>query len=267
MSCNNIELCSGCHPSFASSLHEPSRAQSWCSTYELWCSEIPTCSGCLSDQPNQLAHMDPGGCLYVDVEELVSNIQADPVVALENGALATQQEEPKKLKVNISKPLVAPLFAIPSKFQFSECAVCYEPIEMVNVAITTCGHSFHASCAFKAIGHNNCCPMCRHQLVAKDGEDDDEAEQSEGEVVEDEDEEAVTHDEIKVSLEQLSGKLTNMGYTLADIMKSLLPNLKSHSEAKYTEEFSNKLHYDIHDIMDGTISLADRDTRSYADVV
>jgi len=25
---------------------------------------VPSCSGCRSDQPNQLAHMDYGGCLY-----------------------------------------------------------------------------------------------------------------------------------------------------------------------------------------------------------
>lgn len=26
--------------------------------------EEVTCWGCMEDQPNQLAHMDPGGCLY-----------------------------------------------------------------------------------------------------------------------------------------------------------------------------------------------------------
>lgn len=26
--------------------------------------ENPTCSGCRDNQPNQMAHMDPGGCLY-----------------------------------------------------------------------------------------------------------------------------------------------------------------------------------------------------------
>ena len=31
-----------------------------------------TCQGCLEDQPNQLAHMDPGGCLY---EEYVSDVE------------------------------------------------------------------------------------------------------------------------------------------------------------------------------------------------
>lgn len=28
------------------------------------CSIKQECSGCKEDQPNQLAHMDPGGCLY-----------------------------------------------------------------------------------------------------------------------------------------------------------------------------------------------------------
>ena len=27
-----------------------------------------TCWGCIEDQPNQLAHMDPGGCLYIPNE-------------------------------------------------------------------------------------------------------------------------------------------------------------------------------------------------------
>ena len=26
--------------------------------------EEPTCMGCITGEPNQLAHMDPGGCLY-----------------------------------------------------------------------------------------------------------------------------------------------------------------------------------------------------------
>ena len=26
----------------------------------------PTCTGCLEDQPNQLAHMGPGGCLHIE---------------------------------------------------------------------------------------------------------------------------------------------------------------------------------------------------------
>ena len=29
-----------------------------------------TCCGCREDQPNQLAHMDPGGCLYVEDDDI-----------------------------------------------------------------------------------------------------------------------------------------------------------------------------------------------------
>jgi hypothetical protein len=31
--------------------------------------EVCECIGCLENQPNQLAHMDPGGCLYDESEE------------------------------------------------------------------------------------------------------------------------------------------------------------------------------------------------------
>lgn len=31
--------------------------------------EVDTCEGCREDQPNQLAHMGPGGCLAEDVDE------------------------------------------------------------------------------------------------------------------------------------------------------------------------------------------------------
>ena len=31
-----------------------------------------SCMGCLEDQPNQLAHMDPGGCLYLRSDDMES---------------------------------------------------------------------------------------------------------------------------------------------------------------------------------------------------
>ena len=30
---------------------------------------LETCVGCLEDQPNQLAHMGPGGCLYYSSDD------------------------------------------------------------------------------------------------------------------------------------------------------------------------------------------------------
>lgn len=274
------------------------------------CNKTNSCCGCLHDQSNQLAHMDPGGCLYENEDEVASinlrgipyveglfiesiarEIRADQNVALraashrllamdfddadepdadaDAGADADAEEKPK---VDVSKSLVEPLFALPCGFTFPECAICYEPIEMVNVAVTTCGHAFHASCAFKALDRADCCPMCRHQLVTADEEDE---EQSEAESEDDEEDEGSQDGEgsqggeeevAKVSLEQLTGKLTNMGYTMADIIRSLVHLKSETNEAKYTEERDNKLHTDIWEIMEGTITLAHRDTRSYAEV-
>ena len=273
------------------------------------CNNTESCIGCLHDQPNQLAHMDPGGCLYEAdeaevasinlrgipyversfIDRIVDEIRAEQAAALEDGAqrlLAMdfgddeseawveeedhqEEEEPEKPKVDVSKPLVEPLFALPCGFTFPECAICYEPIEMVNVTVTTCGHVFHASCAFKALDRADCCPMCRHQLVDElPEEEDDESEGGEDEdEEEDEDQdEDGEEEEAKVSLEQLTGKLTNMGYTMADIIRSLVHVKSETNEAKYTEERDDKLHADIWGIMDGTISLAHRDARSYAQV-
>ena len=320
MSCRNTESCRGCHPVFASTLREISPEQRFCSTHQVQCSELPTCSGCLHDQPNQLAHMDPGGCLYAQEEEevwetdsdcsfadkdeepsflsqLAAEIRVDQAAALEDGAQrllemdfgddeseawAEEEEHQEELqeelaeekpKVDVSKPLVEPLFALPCGFAFPECAICYEPIEMVNVAVTTCGHVFHASCTFKALDHADCCPMCRHQLVTADEEDEDQEDQEDQEddeeQDEDDDEEGSQDGEeevAKVSLEQLTGKLTNMGYTMADIIRSLVHVKSETNEAKYTEERDDKLHADIWGVMDGTITLAHRDARSYAQV-
>lgn len=305
MSCNNTESCRGCFPS---TLRELGPDQRFCSTFQMPVSELmPTCAGCRADQPNQLAHMDPGGCLYVDEEEavwetesensepededygdesmiraLAEEIRRDQDTALEAGTQRLldayssepgdsepEEEDPEKPKVDVSKPLVAPLFALPCGFAFPECAICYEPIEMVNVAVTTCGHAFHASCAFRALDRADCCPMCRHQLVDEPPEEDEEeSEGGEDEDDEDEEESQDGEEEVaKVSLEQLTGKLTNMGYTMADIIRSLVHVKSETNEAKYTEERDDKLHADMWGIMEGEITLAHRDARSYAAVV
>jgi hypothetical protein len=255
------------------------------------------CLGCIQNQPNQLAHMDLGGCLYTADDEEVwetdsseacdsdadddadsdAVADADAVASLEplNLEQAFSEAEGEAgveaPKIDVSKPLVEPLFALPCGFQFPECAICYEQIEMVNVTVTTCGHAFHSSCAFKALENNDCCPMCRHQLLDAPAEDDE----SEGEYEESVDEEGEdgsvadsdSDEDAKVNLEQLAGKLTNMGYTMQDILKFFVSDVKSGTnEQKYSEEFIDKMEQDINGVIEGTISLAHRDARSYAAV-
>jgi hypothetical protein len=254
------------------------------------------CLGCIQNHPNQLTHMDFGGCLHIDSEEdenwetdsdasveFVENFepmnlapafeQAVSEAAEEGEAEGEEVEnEVEAPKVDVSKPLVEPLFALPCGFQFPECAICYEQIEMVNVTVTTCGHAFHSSCAFKALENNDCCPMCRHQLLDAPMDDESEGEyeesiDEEGSDNEGEEGEEGEEEEVKVNLEQLAGKLTNMGYTMTDILKFFVSDVKSQAnEAKYDDQFIEKMENDINGVIEGTISLAHRDARSYAAV-
>jgi hypothetical protein len=181
-----------------------------------------------------------------------------------------QGEEPEKPKVDVSKPLVEPLFALPCGFAFSECAICYEPIEMVNVTVTTCGHVFHASCAFKALDRADCCPMCRHQLVEEPPEEEDE--DSDGGEDEDEDQDQDEDDEeeeedTRPTMDQLAVKLQNMGYTATDFLTLFMDGiLKRQDETRQSSEFLDDLNAKIDDIVDGKITMAHVDQRTYAQV-
>jgi hypothetical protein len=239
------------------------------------------CPGCIQNQPNQVAHMHPGGCLYTNDDEIAWETDSDSSEEFEpenlepafeqasSEAEGTAVEAPK---VDVSKPLVEPLFALPCGFQFPECAICYEQIEMVNVTVTTCGHAFHSSCAFKALENNDCCPMCRHQLLDAPAEDDESEGEYEESVDEEEGEEGSVADsdaeeDVKVNLEQLATKLQNMGYTMADILKFFISDVKSQAnEQKYDDQFIDKMEQDINGVIEGTITLAHRDARSYAAV-
>ena len=271
------------------------------------CNNTESCIGCLHDQPNQLAHMDPGGCLYEAdeaevasinlrgipyversfIDRIVDEIRAEQAAALEDGAqrlLAMdfgddeseawveeeeQGEEPEKSKVDVSKPLVEPLFALPCGFAFSECAICYEPIEMVNVTVTTCGHVFHASCAFKALDRADCCPMCRHQLVDELPEEDEDSDGGEDED-EDEDQDEDNEEEeedTRPTMDQLAVKLQNMGYTATDFLTLFMDGiLKRQDETRQSSEFLDDLNAKIDDIVDGKITMAHVDQRTYAQV-
>jgi Ring finger domain len=221
------------------------------------------CTGCLNSQPNQLAHMDPGGCLYT----------GDDNIPWESDSEASEEydhADPRVLEMEfdaVANPEKDPLFEAP--IPLGECPICYEDLKMIDITITKCGHTFHSSCMFRALEQNLDCPMCRCQLLAPQEEEEEEGSDDDSDGEDDEADEEGTEngeEEAKVSLEQLAGKLTNMGYTMADIIRYIM-NVKSETnEAKYTEEYDDKLYADMTGIMDGTISLAHRDARSYAQV-
>jgi len=254
--------------------------------------ECNTCIGCYPVfHVNQLLHMEQGGCLYIDNVEL-NNVSEDKNEDWITDDIEDDEDEEPQVTVNLaatfeevavttpeekkdlSEAIVAPLFALPCGFTFPECAICFDTIDMVNVTITTCGHSFHSSCVFKALEMNENCPMCRHQLVEvidDDEEGDDEEnsdDESSGSEDNDDDHSINTDDEdAKVTLEQLATKVTNMGYTINDLLKFFVYDIKSSNQARYSDDFMEKISDDLNGVIDGTIPLSSRDKRSYATVV
>lgn len=60
----------------------------------------------------------------------------------------------------------------------SSCSICLEEFETseksninINVTTTECGHTFHASCVFKAAKQNSNCPLCRQPLFKEENHD------------------------------------------------------------------------------------------------
>ena len=205
-------------------------------------------------------------------------------------------EEIEEVVVDLSIAIVSPLFKIPHDYHIEECSICLEAINMVNVSITTCGHTFHSYCMFKSIEKNNCCPLCRNTLIEKkkqsyddsfyddeDGEDEDDedGEDEDGEDGEEDDEDDDDEEDdiisTEVSTDQLCNKLINMGYSLKDVMRYFMGQLITNKEQfkiqeaedkqKYTQDYFRKLDTDINSIIDGTKPLYEVDTRTYAQVV
>lgn len=169
-----------------------------------------------------------------------------------------QQQQPEVPAFDYHKPIAKELFALPCGFRFQECAICFEPIEMINVSVTTCGHTFHSSCIFTALDANDGCPLCRHLLIPREEpeyEDEDEDDDNSDNNSDDEtDEEQADEDAPKLSLEQLLEKLSAKGYSPTDIIRFFIKEVKSENtnlETKYTEEYFEKMEESIIGLMEG----------------
>ena len=186
------------------------------------------------------------------------------------------EEETSPVVCDCHKAIAKPLFNAP--VELGECPICYDELTMVNFTVTRCGHAMHASCVFDSLEYRTDCPLCRTQLVLeKKDKDEDEDEDEEDDEDEDEDEdsennsedgESVVETTNTITLEQLTLKLFNMGYTVADIIRIYVGNqIPSNNESRYTDDFIEKLDDALDGIITGTISLSHVDKRSYADVV
>jgi hypothetical protein len=194
---------------------------------------------------------------------------SDQEYQLDQPAAVDAEEEISPVLCDCTKAIAKPLFTAPT--ELGECPICYDELTMVNFTVTRCGHAMHASCAFSALEFRTDCPMCRTTLVLEKVEEEDDEDEDEDEDDNNSDDEEEDDDEVEtnpITLEQLTLKLVNMGYTLADVIRIYVGNqMPSQNESRYTDEFIEKLDDDMDGIINGTISLAHVDKRSYADVV
>lgn len=254
-----------------------------------------SCIGCLQNQPNQLAHMDIGGCFYEEevwetssedsdtdkdfIQDLATEIRTDQAAALEEGAQRLLSmdfgddeseawaEEESEEQVAEPEPEREPLFESP--IPLGECPICYEELKMIDFTVTKCGHTFHSSCMFQALANNLDCPMCRCQLlVVQEDEDEEDQEDDDEQDDEDQDEDGEEEEEdTRPTMEQLATKLQNMGYTPVDFLTLFMDGiLKRQDETRQGSEFLDILNAKIDDIVDGKITMAHVDQRSYAQV-
>lgn len=262
------------------------------------------CTGCIYSQPNQLAHMEQGGCLYrepspcVQEEEEVWDTDSDydasedeaveadglqRILAMDFGeddddssefSPEDEQEEAPEIKKDEKEPEPErePLFEAP--IPLGECPICYEELKMIDFTVTKCGHTFHSSCVFQALSNNLDCPMCRCQLLEvqeeedSEGEDEDQEGEDDEESVDEGAEEEEEEEDNRPTMEQLATKLQNMGYTPADFLTLFMGDLlKREDETRQTDEFLDTLNEKIDSIIDGRITMAHVDQRSYAQVV
>ena len=182
--------------------------------------------------------------------------------------------EEEKPQVDTGLVIAKPIFALPCGVNLDNCPICMEEMNMVNITVTTCGHTFHSHCAFNALMNNTDCPMCRHQLIeypeqeneSDSGSDSDSNSYSDSDD-EDDDNEEEEYDS-NVSLEKVSDKLKYMGYDMADLLRYLIiDNIPTEKRERYTEDHADTMFTNIADILSGSISLSSRDNRSYSSVL
>lgn len=198
---------------------------------------VNKCSGCFPHyQPNQLAHMEPYGCLYSDEVE-----ESSPVVVEDSFELFIEslyEEEKDSLVVEGGLETLFDAEVVDDKdSSVSECCICYESIDKTkNNCTTECGHTFCLKCLMTSMMHDNlACPCCRADLVDIPKEEDDDEENEDDETIgtEDSDEE---DEETECDIVELSRRLESGGFQMQDVLSMLLGRyVKGMTDAKIFE--------------------------------
>jgi len=207
-----------------------------------------TCSGCFPVyQPNQLAHCEPGGCLWCASAEENNQLMVD-------GPLDTLFEGGGDMGEAGTVSSESVTSVTEDSASTNECCICYDTIDaQKNNCTTECGHKFCFKCLATSMVHNNfSCPCCRTQLVETSEDSDEE----EGEYDEDEDDEEDGEDGegddnsvVECDLDELSRRLEASGFKMQDVLAMLV--------GRYAKDATDLAIYEMNKKFDTIIDEAD----------
>lgn len=185
------------------------------------------CPGCFPNfQPNQLAHMDPGGCMYMEDLEEISMISESSTHVM-NTSIETKHHEDT------------------ASSEQDECCICYENIGKKNNCVTECGHKFCFKCLAMAMTRSNACPCCRQPLVDEPEVADDEDESEYDDDEDDDDASDISDDEYEdthVSIEIIAERLEKNGFTMLDMVAMFMGANVGNLSEKYSPSNMDELY-------------------------
>ena len=217
---------------------------------------MSSCSGCFPIyQANQTAHMDSGGCLYVDDDVFCQPVNLLPQFESSNvdsGAVDTGSADAPAVDNESASASGSEVSGFDSVGTGTECCICYEIIGKKNNCVTDCGHVFCFKCLATAMAHNNSCPCCRAPLTdTPDDEDDDSDYEEDDEEDDEDDDEIYVNKEYDGDVEDMVTRMEAKGVTMLDIV-SLLFSKFSKKDEKYTKEYVKTLCDTINQISEDT---------------
>lgn len=196
---------------------------------------MTSCPGCFPRfQENQLAHSEPGGCLWCDNEITNEEFEFDGFLEDEH---KKDPENDSSVTGNSEKAAV-------------ECCICYEIINKdKNNCVTDCGHAFCLKCLVTSFAHgNNACPCCRTEVIEMPDEDEEDDEDDDDEEEDSEMDDDIgseidleyPYDEDECEIEELSRRLQSNGIVMNDILSMLIGRYTKGTHHVGAEEISEK---------------------------
>jgi len=207
---------------------------------------MSSCSGCFPIyQANQTAHMERGGCMYVDEDVFCQPVNLLP--QFESSTVDAPAVDNESASASGSE-----VSGFDSVGTGTECCICYEIIGKKNNCVTECGHVFCFKCLATAMAHNNSCPCCRAPLTDMPDDEDDDSDYEEDDDEDDEDDDEVyVNKEYDGDVEDMVTRMEAKGVTMLDIV-SLLFSKFSKKDEKYTKEYVKTLCDTINQISEDT---------------